>query len=228
MVDQQLTEKQWNIFARELERVLAAHHLQMDDLVTQAGVSPEKTRRLARSLRIPEALPVLHREAVRLLERRLQLNAEEILRLRAALLATCIQRMFVDRINQHDAFLLAEQAFPTILHALQERAQGPVVHEGTRWGAGDPIEDDEIEALFASTLRTLDDAELELQMSYGVDDHETRVAQALSAQTHFAQVSVGLEKADEDVRSLHLWKDSYETSQRGLENANKRLEELGH
>lgn len=227
MTDQQITEKRWNLFARELENILADHHLQMDALVELVDISAEKVRYLIRSLYTPKGLPVLNHEEMKLLEQKLQLRSEESLHLRAGLLATFIQRTFVDRIEADDALLLAEQAFPTILHALEARAQGLVLHEAIRWGAGNPIADDEFDAFFDPTLHMLNDAEMELQLSYGVDTHTTRVAKALTARTYFEQASVELEHADEHIRALQLWHDSYATSQRGLETANKRLEDLG-
>jgi hypothetical protein len=227
MTDQQITEKPWNIFARELENILSAHHLQMDALVNLTGISAEKARYLTRSLYTPKGLPVLNREEMKVLEQKLQLRAEEILRLRAGLLAAFIQSTFVDRIDQSDALLLAEQAFPTILRALQARAQGSVTHEATRWGAGDPIADDELDAFFDSTWHMLHNAEMELQLSYGVDNHTARVAKALAARTYFEQASMELESAKDHLCALQLWRDSYATSQQGLETANRRLEDLG-
>jgi len=227
MTDQQITKKPWNIFARELENILFTHQLQMDALAELIGTSAEKTHYLTRSLHTPEGLPVLNREEMKVLEQKLRLSAEEILRLRAGLLAAFIQSTFVDRINQGDAVLLAEQAFPTILRALQARAQGSVLHEATRWGAGDPIADDEVDAFFDSILRILHNAEMELQLSYGVDSHTVRVAKALAARTYFEQASTELESAEDHICALQLWRDSYATSQHGLETANRRLEDLG-
>ena len=45
---------------------------------------------------------------------KLQLTDAEILRLRAAILTTSIERMLMDRINQDDALVAAEQMLPLI------------------------------------------------------------------------------------------------------------------
>lgn len=226
MTDQKPSERHWNLFARELENILVAHKLNMSQLESDIGISLEKARRLIQSLRIPQNLPVLNPQEMKLVEQKLQLSHEERLRLRASLLATSIQKPLIYGISREGALLVAEQAFPVILQTLGEQVQGLVTHDTTRWGDGGPIADDD-DAFFDSPWQNIDDADLALQLSFGIDAHAESVGKARSAYTSFEQASMDLEDADDDIRALHLWQDSYQTAQRGLNAASKRLEDLG-
>ncbi len=227
MTDQNPSERRWNLFARELENILVAHKLSMSQLESDIGIPREKVRRIAQSLHMPKSLPVLDHEEMKLVEQKLQLSQEEVRRLRASLLAISIQKTLAYRMSRDSALLVAEQAFPVILQALGEQAQGLVTYDGTRIGAGGPLADDGSDAFFDSAWQNIDDADLALQLSYGVDAHAERVGRARSAYTSFEQASADLEDADDDVRTLQLWQDSYNTTQRGLNAASKRLEDLG-
>jgi hypothetical protein len=226
MTNQEALEKRWNLFARELENILTAHKLSMSQLSSTIGISPEKARRIIQSLHLPQNLPVLNPEEMKLVEQKLQLSHEERLRLRASLLATSIQKTLVSRMSRESALLVAEQAFPVIFQALGEQAQGLVTHDTTRWGDGGPLADDG-SAFFDVPWQNIDNADLALQLSYGVDAHAERVGKARSAYTSFEQASQDLEDADDDTRTSQLWQDSYQTTQRGLHAASKRLEDLG-
>ena len=59
MADQ---EKRWNLFARELEDILATRHLGIGHLDDRAGIHREKIRRLIQSLGRPKSFPMLNAE----------------------------------------------------------------------------------------------------------------------------------------------------------------------
>ena len=75
--------KRWNLFARELEDILASYNLGLGHLDDRDGIHREKVRRLIQSLRAPKSFPVLNTEEMDLLVQTLQLGDEEVLRLRA-------------------------------------------------------------------------------------------------------------------------------------------------
>ena len=52
--------KRWNIFARELEDILASRGLRLGHLDDRAGIHREKVRRLRQSLLRPKSFPVLN------------------------------------------------------------------------------------------------------------------------------------------------------------------------
>jgi hypothetical protein len=101
--------KRWNLFARELEEVLNAHGLRLGHLDDRVGIHREKIRRLQQSLLMPKSFPVLNSEEMELLIQTFNLSEEERTRLRAALLATAIERMLMDRIDQDNALHASEQ-----------------------------------------------------------------------------------------------------------------------
>ena len=47
-------EPEWNIFARELQIILAHHNFRLGHLNDRAGIHPQKVARLQRSLRQPK------------------------------------------------------------------------------------------------------------------------------------------------------------------------------
>jgi hypothetical protein len=223
----QNTPRRWNLFARTLEDILAAYNLGLEQLSDRAGIDSEKVRRLVQSLRTPKSFPVLNTEEMDLVIRTLQLGDEEVLQLRAALLATSIEKMLIDRINQDDALLVAEQSLPLILKALREQVSGITGLGGVRGGDGGSDEDDALDTLLEWTRQLVDKAEMALHMSRHVNAHGERVERAREARTHYEEALAELEEADNHIRALRVWQNCYKTVQKGLATANERLEDLG-
>lgn len=225
MTEHDRVEGYWNIFARELEKVLEIHQLSMSQLASDIGIADEKVRRLTQSLHAPDSLPVLNIEEMRLVEEKLQLDYESKRSLRVGLLATSIQSMFMKHKERDDAALIAEQVFPLLLQALQQQAKG--ISTRIKQGDDSPLADDEFDLFFESLLQTIDDAERELQSSYEAGVRNERVARARSAYIYFQQVATASEKANNDLHARKLWQYCYNASQRGLAAVSKRLKELG-
>lgn len=223
----QNTSRRWNLFARTLEEILAAYNLGLEQLEERAGIQRDKARRLVQSLRTPKIFPVLNTEEMDLVIRALQLGDDEVLQLRAALLATSIEKMLMDRINQDDALLVAEQSLPLILKALREQISGITGLGGVRGGDGGADEDDALDMLLEWTWQLVDKAEWAVQMSYRVNVHSERVERAREARARYEEALAELEEADTHIRSLRVWQNCYKTVQKGLATANERLEDLG-
>jgi len=124
MANPNTSAKRWNLFARELEDILATRNLGLGHLDDRAGIHREKVRRLIQSLRVPKSFPVLNTEEIHYIIEEFAFSENDVLRLRAAVLATSIEKTLMDRINQDDALLAAEQLFPVIFKALQEQVGG--------------------------------------------------------------------------------------------------------
>src|ERR1039457_4814831 len=82
----------WNIFARELEDILATRGLKLGHLDDRGVVfHREKVRRLQQSLKSPQHLTTLNPDEMERLTVIMQLTALEQKQLRAALLATAVE-----------------------------------------------------------------------------------------------------------------------------------------
>jgi hypothetical protein len=120
----------WNIFARELELILARRKLRLghlDNRKDELGplVHPEKVRRLQRSLYTPKILTTLNPDELQRVVRAFGLTPEEEARLHAALLATAVEMLLMDRVDAHTALLAADETFHTLLAALQQEPPPP-------------------------------------------------------------------------------------------------------
>lgn len=110
----------WNIFARELEDILSRRGCRLGQLDDRAGIHPQKVSRLQHSLRQPKCFPVLNPRELEATVLAFSLDEDEQHTLRAAVLTTAIEEMLMDRINQDDAFLAAEQIFPIIVQIINK------------------------------------------------------------------------------------------------------------
>lgn len=223
MGDQISSAKRWNLFARELQDILATYNLGLGHLDDRAGIHREKVRRLTQSLYTPKSFPVLNPEELEQVIQTFQLSDEEVLRLRAALLATSIEKTLMDRIHQDDALLAAEQAFPIILKALREQISGL---SAVRKGDGGPDSNDAGDRL-DSIREAIDDAEMALNLSHGVHARRRRVETAHYARTRFQKALAELERVRSRTATLQVWQHYYERAQAGLAATNVRLENLG-
>ena len=219
--------ERWNIFARELEGILANRGLGLGHLDDRASVYKEKARRLRQSLVRPKSFPVLNTDEMDEVIKTFKLSDDEIMSLRAALLTTAIERMLMDRIDRDDALLAAEQIFPTILKAMKKYSKtsnglGAVKGEDPEILEGTPI-DLELEA----ALDIIDRATLALHLSYNVTLHTERIGRAQQALAIFEAALAELDELEGDVKATDAWHKWYDEAQKGLNATNKRLEELG-
>ncbi len=226
MTDRDSSGTRWNLFARELEDILNARGLSMSQL-EQAGIHHEKVRRMIQSLQVPKIFPIFTAEELALIEYRFRLDDEDMLHLQAALLATSIQKTLVHRMNQDDALSAAEQILPLIIQGLLEQGQNSRVNDVLRSGASEPIADDEFEAFFDTIWQNIDDAEMSMQLSYGIGSQSEGIEKAHAAQVSFELAAIKLKRANTNIHALTLWQNCYTTSQQGIMDAKRRLEDLG-
>lgn len=121
------SDRRWNLFARELEDILAARGCPLGRISTCTSVNPAKVLRLRESLsqRHPKAFPLLPLREIDEIILAFALTPSEQLRLHASTLVTAMERVLVNCIDTENALLAAEQLFPIILNALQEHRMEP-------------------------------------------------------------------------------------------------------
>ena len=218
--------KRWNLFARELEDILTAHNSKLGLLDDRMDIHREKVRRLQQSLLTPKRFPVLNPDEIDLLVQTFHLSEEEWVRLRAAMLATAIERVLMDRIDLDNALLASEQIYTILRDGLQAQLGQGSGMGLIRGEEGDSIEEAEEDMALPEVCNALDDANLALQLSYHVTSHRERLKKTKEAQTHFTEALTELDRLDTAWKSLPNWKILYDEAQSGLAFATDRLEDL--
>ena len=227
MANQATSEMRWNLFARELEDILAEHQCAIDQLNERAGIHGEKVRRLKQSLLIPKNFPILNTDEMEAISEKLHLSHTEILRLRAAVLATSIERVLMDRISPRDALVAAEQLLPLIIKAMQEQINSITGMGAIRREDTISSDYDENDLALESAIESIDKGTIALHLSYSVSSHTERIERALEARHHFEVAQVELDEVDDDIHMLTSWKYCHTEAQSRLIEANERLDDLG-
>ena len=220
-------EKRWNLFARELEDILVGHQYAIGQLEERAGIHREKVRRLKQSLLMPKNFPVLNTDEMEAVSEKLHLSYIEILRLRAAILATSIERVLMDRISPHDALAAAEQMLPLIIKAMQEQINSITGMGAIRREDTIASDYDENDLALASAIEAIDKGTIALHLSYSVSSHSERIERAREARQHFEVAQAELDEVDDDIHMLASWKYCHNEAGNRLAEANERLEGLG-
>lgn len=219
--------RRWNIFARELADILATRGLGLGHLDDRAYIHPEKVRRLRHSLDNPASLPVLNVEEMDSVIEAFRLNRDEMLRLRAAILATGIENMLMKRIDPDNALTAAEQAFPYVLNAMRQSqgfARGLALMKGSDTNS---IEGDALNMALGAAWDAIDDATIALHLSYNVSSLKRSIDYARDALNAFETALQELDDVRDEVKATEDWLVWFDEAQKGRKTAKKRLEELG-
>ena len=225
MTTVQPTGKRWNLFARELEDILRAHQIELGLLDDRAGIHQEKVRRLKQSLLRPKSFPTLTPKELDNVAEVFHLDDMEVMRLRAAVLVSAIERTLMDRINQDDALRAAETMLPVVREAMEKQFQEESALGTVRGRDYDFSEDSEDQ--LDSIIDYIDAAQLEIHLSHNVASHSERVEHAYQARKQFEMALAALDEVDEDVRALHVWRVWHTAAAAGQSDAANLLEELG-
>lgn len=145
-----LRTPKWNIFARELERILQARGYGLGHLDDRSRIHPEKVRRLQRSLREPR-FHLLSPDELERVGDAFNFTPEERMQLRAALLATAVEDMLMSRIEASAALVASDQVFDILLDALQ-------THGDDDNGIGAVKGTPQVDAVLAQASQTLSSA----------------------------------------------------------------------
>jgi len=196
----------WNIFARELEDVLRAHKLRLGNLDDNGIVLyREKVRRLQQSLKRPTQFPTLNPEEMDRLFATIPLTAAEQTRLRAALLATAIERILMDRIDPYAALMGGNDAFAIILEAMQS-ATPPKHLVHTKGGAMIDADDEQDgDVAYQAALAQIDRATLALHASLHATSGAARLANAHEAQSAFMSALEQLDLTHRPAQTSEEW-----------------------
>lgn len=226
----------WNLFVRELQDILKTppRDISLSQLRYQAEIHQVKVQRLLRSLEKPKSFPTLNREELQRVIARYQITPDEQIRLRAAILATAVEALLMDRLdNNLDALHAAEQLLPLLVTALHDHAGEPDGIGTFRRGAGTMTLDDKDETAtdraLEPALDAIDRATLALHLSHNVAAAAERIERARQAHDSFKLALDELENlvADDatyrENEAWQIWRDEAATGHRA---ASLRLADL--
>lgn len=180
----------WNIFARELEKVLASRGLRLGHLDDRRVVEhPEKVRRLQLSLDTPKHFPVLNPAEMDRLFVTMQLTRKEQCCLRAALLATAVERVLMDRLEPDTALMAANDVYEICLAVIRGSPERMLaVRSGTPHESGSTQNTQGAQdALVAAALDLIDEATLALHAARDSLTTQAQLEHARAAESAFAR-----------------------------------------
>ena len=216
----------WNIFARELEDMLAVRQFPLTYIDDRTPIHREKVRRLVKSLEAPKSFPVLNSEEIDMVADAFELSEHEILRLRAAILTTAIEAMLMDRIDRRDALAVAEQLLPMIFTAMRKGAGAlGAVRGGALLHMDEAMDEMDIDTILERALELIDHATMALHLCCNVDAHTERTRLARQALEYFEAALAELEEAEPEVQAKEAWQVWQQEAQKGMALANEYLEE---
>lgn len=238
----------WNFFAAELEDVLRGTGAKglgvlyekgrgvLDGRGEERRVHQEKVRRLIQSLLQPGKFPTLNMEEMENVIVLFELNEEQELRLKAAILATKVEEMLYNReMSAVGSLEAARLALPAILKALREVAarHGKPRQMPTKEGTMQPEE--EIDDALEGALTLIDRATLALHLVRDVIPREERLERAREARDAYALALQQLAAFEQRLEATPAWEPVRAATQErlaywrgeceaGLASANRRLE----
>lgn len=193
---------QWNIFARELAKVMAIRELTLSYLYNRKIVYyPEIVRRLQQSLDRPGRFPILNPDELDRLISALSLTPTEENQLKAAIVATSIERTLMDRIHQEAALQAANDVFHIVFDALENHTGPALGHiKGGVFFVDPEIPDD---PSFDTALDLIDRATLALYASKDATTPRVRVMNAREADDVFSSALFLLEGVEHLPSATH-------------------------
>jgi hypothetical protein len=217
-------EMRWNIFARELQDIMQAHGNALGVIDDRTAIHREKVRRLQKSLLTPKRFPLLSPNDLDMLIQEFELSPDEVIRLRAAVLATSVEATLMGRISQHDALRAAEQVFEITLDSLriEDNAFQSVRHGGEYTSQASPDSDGDA-SVPESALAAIDWAMLSIHLAMQSNSSLQRLTYLRQARETF---DFALEELDvaEDATAADVWR---EEANQGLTIVTTELDDLG-
>jgi hypothetical protein len=224
MLDSAILRTRWNIFARELEGILAAHGLRLSQLDDRGIVNHrEKVRRLQQSLKSPGHLATLNPEEVERLITILGLSDLEQQRLRASLLATAVEMTLLDRVEASIALMAADDVFNILFAAMRARPEMTVASSNVKAGAFADEEETSGDEQFTRALDLLDRAYLALLSGKYASSLPARIARAHEAAGAFALAARTLRDCQAPCQESEEWRYWYDEAEAGQRMAETLL-----
>lgn len=219
MPDSGLSLPRWNIFARELENILAARGLRLSHLDDRKVVfHREKVRRLQQSLKSPGHLTTLNPDEMARLISTFGLSDIEQQRLRASLLATAVEMTLLDRIDARLALMASEDVFNILFAAMRARpdmAMASGIKAAAFTGDAAPVEDAHLE----QALDLLDRAYLALSLGAEASSLQGRSLRAHEAAAYFVRALQCLRDCQSPARESRAWHYWYAEAESGWQLA---------
>ena len=213
----------WNIFARELEDILAARSLRLSHLDDRHVVyHPEKVRRLQQSLKSPRHLSTLNPEEMERLIAIMKLTDSEQRRMNAALLATAVEMTLMDRIDPETALMASNDVFHILLAAMKAQPEmvmatsvkgSPMSNEGDTGG----------DTMFIQALDLIDRATLALHASQQATPAQAQVIHAREAYDTYSRSLELLQHSQLPDHEGEDWRFWYQEILHGQELAALRM-----
>ncbi|HEU5378922.1 MAG TPA: hypothetical protein VFV38_26150 [Ktedonobacteraceae bacterium] len=216
MLDSSRLLPRWNIFARELESILAEHGLRLSQLDDRGIVEHrEKVRRLQQSLKSPGHLATLNPVEIERLTARLNLSDLEQQRLRASLLATAVEMTLLDRVEARIALMAADDVFNILFEAMRARPEMMVASSSVKAGAFTSENETIGDEQFMLALDWLDEAYVALFSGRYAFSLRARRARAYEAAGAFAQALQALRNCQSPLPESEEWRYWYDEAEAG-------------
>ncbi len=219
MPDSVVTLLRWNIFARELENILATRGLRLSHLDDRGVVfHREKVRRLQHSLKSPGHLATLNPDEMTRLITTFELSDLEQQRLRASLLATAVEMTLLDRVDAQLALMASDDVFNVLFAAMRARPEMTVasrIKAAAFTDEAEPYGD----AHFEQALDLLDRACLALALSRDASSPQDRIIHAYEAAGGFARALQCLQNCQSPSHESREWRYWYDEAETGRQMA---------
>jgi hypothetical protein len=206
--------KRWNIFARELEDILALRGLRLGHLDDRAGIHREKVRRLRQSLLRPKSFPVLNPSELEAVAEAFKLKMYEILHLRAAVLAAAIEELLMERVDPESGLLAADQILSMLSKALCDDYNRGSALNFIRADQYDPKEVTDLDKAVEGALLTIDRATKFLYL--GMTSATELQFYTQQAHGQFEAALALLMQAPDEIKAREDWQVWYDEVQKGL------------
>lgn len=221
------SNRHWNIFVRELETILTRRGLRLSHLDDRGIVlHREKVRRLQQSLKSPRHLTTLNPDEIERLIRVMQLTELEQKQLRAALLATAVEMILMDRIDPQTAFMASDDVFH-ILFSTMKAQPDMVMATGVKAGAMSDDSEMYEDKLFAQALDLVDRAILAVHVSHNASSPQAQVVHAREAFDTFARSLLLLQQCQLPSSESDDWHYWYNEAVSGQKLAQSLMQEEG-
>jgi Fe-S cluster assembly scaffold protein SufB len=207
----------WNIFARELENILTAHGSRIGKLndIQTIALHPQAVSRLQASLAHPTSFVLINPDDLDRIIKEFTLSDAEQLRLRAAVLATAVERVLMDRIDPDTALMAADGVFHILLTALRERPDLAKTLRGSPLlSAADQVDAVSLEAAFDALDQAMIDLHLACQSPV-----ETQPQMAFQALQGFEAATVLFGRCSAADQLTDEWQYGRSEAQRGSDRA---------
>jgi hypothetical protein len=215
-------ELRWNIFARELQDIMWRRNQELSIIDNRTPIHPEKIRRLQKSLKSPKRFPLLNPDDLDILIKAFTLTEDEVIRLRAAILATSVEATLMGRIPPQDALQAAERVFEITVRSLRtnDRDFNAVRHYGELPSPQETSDEALID--LEPALAAIDWATLSMHLATLTHGYAQRLAYLQQARAAFNYALQDMDALN-DVATLMNWR---EEAKRGLDAVTVELTDL--